>query len=154
MPHSANASTSTTGGRSERLSSTSTYSGATFPKQAGAQLQTDGQQQQHSRAGSSFSFPSSPHSGQADEQDGVDQLSSFSNANSRKNSRAYLGHRPVRSRQQFYEDKFSLKDAAGSSLRDRVTKDAPIVAELRTNVIVCFNTAARSTTNTRCANLA
>jgi hypothetical protein len=41
-----------------------------------------------------------------------------------------------RSRAQFYEDQFSYKDTIASSARERVTKDAPIVAELRTNVII------------------
>jgi hypothetical protein len=46
--------------------------------------------------------------------------------------------RPItsRSRAQYYEDSFSYKDGIASSARERVTKDAPIIAELRTNVIV------------------
>ncbi|PVH99683.1 Tautomerase/MIF [Periconia macrospinosa] len=41
-----------------------------------------------------------------------------------------------RRRTQYYEEQFAYKDDSISSARDRVTKDAPIVAELRTNVII------------------
>ncbi|CAI6336505.1 unnamed protein product [Periconia digitata] len=41
-----------------------------------------------------------------------------------------------RRRAQYYEEQFAYKDDTVSSARDRVTKDAPIVAELRTNVII------------------
>lgn len=38
-------------------------------------------------------------------------------------------------RTQFYDGQFSDKDATGTA-RDRVVKDSPVVAELKTNVIV------------------
>jgi hypothetical protein len=100
-----------------RPSSTSTYSGNAFPKQAGAQLRSpEAAGEQLSPSPSQFSFASSPQSVQEPEQ----------------------LPRPItsRSRAQYYEDTFSYKDGVASSARERVTKDAPIVAELRTNVIV------------------
>jgi hypothetical protein len=41
-----------------------------------------------------------------------------------------------RRRAQYYEEQFAYKEDSVSSARDRVTRDAPIIAELRTNVIV------------------
>ena len=41
-----------------------------------------------------------------------------------------------RQRTQYYEEQFAYKDATGSA-RERITKDSPVIAELRTNVIVC-----------------
>jgi hypothetical protein len=114
MPHSVNNSTSTQT-KMSRPSSTSTYSASNaFPKQAGAQmLAPEAAGEQLSPSPSQFSFASSP---QEPEQP----------------------VRPVtsRTRAQFYEDTFSYKDGIASSARERVIKDAPIVAELRTNVIV------------------
>lgn len=40
-----------------------------------------------------------------------------------------------RRRTQYYEERFAYRDATGSA-RERITKDSPIIAELRTNVIV------------------
>jgi hypothetical protein len=130
MPHSVNNSTSTQT-KMSRPSSTSTYSGNAnaFPKQAGAALLSPEKVGEQlgplSPSPSQFSFASSPHSVQeVDDRgtagDGVGPL------------------RPMtsRSRAQFYEDQFSYNDGIASSARERVTKDAPIVAELRTNVIV------------------
>lgn len=51
-----------------------------------------------------------------------------------------------RRRAQYYEEQFAYKEDSSSTARDRVTKDAPIVAELRTNVIVCFTSARPSAT--------
>lgn len=42
-----------------------------------------------------------------------------------------------RRRTQYYEDQFQYKDNATSSIKDRVQRESPIIAELRTNVIVC-----------------
>lgn len=42
----------------------------------------------------------------------------------------------TRRRTQYYEEQFAYRDATGSA-RERITKDSPIIAELRTNVIVC-----------------
>ncbi|KAF1947541.1 Tautomerase/MIF [Clathrospora elynae] len=116
-----------------RPSSTSTYSGSAFPKQAGAALLAPEKVgEQLSPSPSQFSFASSPQSVQDVEQD-----------DSRLRTRGPAGDgigplRPInsRSRAQFYEDQFSYKDGIASSARERVTKDAPIVAELRTNVII------------------
>jgi hypothetical protein len=132
MPHSVNTSTSTQA-KMSRPSSTSTYSGNNaFPKQAGtAVLSPEKVGEQLSPSPSQFSFASSPKSVQDVDDDAynrargvaVDQVGPL---------------RPMtsRSRAQFYEDQFSYKDTIASSARERVTKDAPIVAELRTNVIV------------------
>ncbi|KAF1844283.1 Tautomerase/MIF [Cucurbitaria berberidis CBS 394.84] len=119
-----------------RPSSTSTYSGNVFPKQAGVTLlspETVGDQL--SPSASQFSFASSPHSVQDADQDDSRQMRSIT----RGTTGDKIGQlRPLnsRSRQQFYDDSFSCKESAPSSARDRVTKDAPIVADLRTNVII------------------
>ncbi|KAG9187275.1 hypothetical protein G6011_05146 [Alternaria panax] len=117
-----------------RPSSTSTYSGTNaFPKQAGTALLSPdnaGEQLSPSPSPSQFSFASSPQSVQNVELDPRDRRSPAADG---------VGPlRPVtsRSRAQFYEDQFSYKDGIASSARERVTKDAPIVAELRTNVII------------------
>ncbi|CAG5142824.1 uncharacterized protein ALTATR162_LOCUS1231 [Alternaria atra] len=116
-----------------RPSSTSTYSGTNaFPKQAGtALLSPENVGEQLSPSPSQFSFASSPQSVQNIEVDSHD----------RARSPVVDGVGPLRpvtsrSRAQFYEDQFSYKDSIASSARERVTKDAPIVAELRTNVII------------------
>jgi hypothetical protein len=145
MPHSVNNSTSTQS-KMSRPSSTSTYSGNAnaFPKQAGAALLSPEKVGEQlgplSPSPSQFSFASSPHSVQEVDDD------------SRHRIRGTTGDgvgplRPVtsRSRAQFYEDQFSYKDGIASSARERVTKDAPIVAELRTNVIVRPSFPRRST---------
>lgn len=41
-----------------------------------------------------------------------------------------------RKRIRYFEDHFAYKDGQSASARDRVQKDSPIIAELRTNVIV------------------
>lgn len=129
MPHSVNNSTSTQTKMSTRPSSTSTYSGNNqFPKQAGAALlQPEKVGEQLSPSQSQFSFASSPRSVQDVDGDDSRHLQPASRQ---------LRPRSSRSRQQFYEDQFSYKDGVASSARERVTKDAPIIAELRTNVIV------------------
>lgn len=38
---------------------------------------------------------------------------------------------------QYFEDQFAYKDGHVGSARERIQKDSPIIAELRTNVIVC-----------------
>jgi hypothetical protein len=134
MPHSVNNSTSTQT-KMSRPSSTSTQ-GVTFPKQAGAQLlspDTAGDQPL-SPSPSQFSFASSPQH---------EHLSTDGPRSQRQMNRgptvdslSELRPATSRSRAQYYEDSLSYKDGMTSSARDRVTKDAPIVAELRTNVIV------------------
>lgn len=39
-------------------------------------------------------------------------------------------------RTQYYEDSFAYKDGHGQSAKERIQKDSPVVAELKTNVIV------------------
>lgn len=129
MPHSVHNSTSTQT-KMSRPSSTSTYSGNNqFPKPAGVALLQPSEKvgEQLSPAQSQFSFASSPRSVQDVEGDDSRYLHPTGRSLRPKSSR---------SRQQFYEDQFSYKDGVASSARERVTKDAPIVAELRTNVIV------------------
>jgi hypothetical protein len=130
MPHSVNNSTSTQA-KMSRPSSTSTSGNVNaFPKPAGAQLLApEAAADPLSPSPSQFSFASSPQSIQE-----CEQLT-----NDGPKHRDGLGEmRPMtsRSRAQFYEDSFAYKDGHGQSARERVTKDAPIVAELRTNVIV------------------
>ncbi|KAL6706052.1 hypothetical protein ACN47E_006154 [Coniothyrium glycines] len=128
MPHSLHNSTSTQT-KMSRPSSTSTHSGNNqFPKQAGLALtQPEKVGEQLSPAQSHFSFQSSPRSLQDQDPDDSRHL----HPNVRQ-----LRPKSSRSRQQFYEDSFSYKDGLASSARERVTKDAPIVAEVRTNVII------------------
>jgi hypothetical protein len=136
MPHSVHNSTSTQA-KMSRPSSTSTYSGNVnaFPKPAGAQLLSpEAAADPLSPSPSQFSFTSSPQSVQE-----CEQLENDGPKHLRPTTRDGLGDlRPMtsRSRAQYYEDSFAYKDGHGQSARDRVTKDAPIVAELRTNVIV------------------
>jgi hypothetical protein len=138
MPHSANNSTSTQT-KMSRPSSTSTHSGNAFPKQAGAQLLSpEAVAEQFSPSPSQFSFASSPRSVQE-----AEQLANDGSRHLRPTTRGTAGDalgelRPItsRSRAQYYEDSFSYKDGTASTARERVTKDAPIVAELRTNVII------------------
>lgn len=136
MPHSANNSTSTQT-KMSRPSSTSTYSGNNaFPKQAGvALLVPEKVGDQLSPAQSQFSFASSPRSVQDVDQDDSRHMHPIVRGTT-GDSIGHLGPRASRSRAQFYEDQFSYKDTIASSARERVTKDAPIIAELRTNVIV------------------
>lgn len=140
MPHSVNESTHTM----SRPSSTSTSSANAFPRQAGATLLApEPLPEQRSPSRSTFSFESSPKSVQ-----GSDRAVLFDDLrNTRPASRgaqklsdaaAQPGNAGSRRRAQFYEEQFAYKEDTTSSARERVTKDAPIVAELRTNVIVCL----------------
>jgi len=138
MPHSANHSTSTHN-KMSRPSSTSTYSGNNmFPKQAAAALLSPEKVgEQLSPAQSTFSFTSSPRSVQDVDHDDSRYMHPIPLGRATTaNGPGPLGPRSSRSRAQFFEDSFAYKDAIVSSARDRVTKDAPIVAELRTNVII------------------
>lgn len=138
MPHSANNSTSTQT-KMSRPSSTSTYSANNnnlFPKQAGvALLSPEKVGEQLSPAQSHFSFASSPRSVQDVDHGDSRHLHPITRGTT-GDGIGQLRPRSSRSRAQFYEDSFSYKDTIATSARERVTKDAPIVAELRTNVIV------------------
>ncbi|EUC49493.1 hypothetical protein COCMIDRAFT_84541 [Bipolaris oryzae ATCC 44560] len=120
-----------------RPSSTSTQSATAFPKQAGAALLSPDNNNNNATAGpqspsaSNFSFASSPHS--------VIDVPDNSHQYPRETAPHAPGSlRPMtsRARAQFYESQFVDRGSNTSSARDRVTKDAPIVAELRTNVII------------------
>jgi len=143
MPHSVNDSTHTM----SRPSSTSTNSANAFPKPAGATLLApDRVGDQLSPSRSTFSFDSSPKSVQDSEKavafDDARILRPVSRgAPGEKKASDAVGQRQqngTRRRTQYYEEQFAYKEDSTSSARDRVTKDAPIVAELRTNVIVCL----------------
>jgi hypothetical protein len=115
-----------------RPSSTSTDSANQFPKPAGATLLVpDAAGDQLSPSRSTFSFDDSPK--------GSDRIFRPASRNETKAVDA-AGLRQqnysTRRRTQYYEDQFAYKDDSTSSARDRVTKDAPVVAELKTNVIV------------------
>lgn len=137
MPHSVNNSSCTM----SRPSSTSTGSANAFPRPAGVSLLApEPVAEQLSPSRSTFSFESSPKSVQ-----GIDRAVGFDDARLiRPASRGVPGAGDAarlpdggsRRRAQYYEEQFAYKDDSTSSARDRVTKDAPIVAELRTNVIV------------------
>lgn len=131
MPHSVNNSTST-GAKMSRPSSTSTYSASNaFPKQAGVSLLVpESNDVQPLSSPSQLSFTSSPRS--ILETPGFDD----SRLRAAASAGANIARPYSRQRAQYYEEQFSYKDGTTSSARDRVTKDAPIVAELRTNVIV------------------
>lgn len=137
MPHSADNSSSTQT-KMSRPSSASTQSGSAFPKQAGAALlPPDNTAGPQSPSPSQFSFTSSPYS-VLDVQDHPRPLPQETPANGPGPLRPMTS----RSRAQFYDDQFAEKTTTASSARDRVSKDAPIVAELRTNVIVCATFSA------------
>ncbi|KAF1927240.1 Tautomerase/MIF [Didymella exigua CBS 183.55] len=136
MPHSVNNSTST-GAKMSRPSSTSTYSASNvnanqFPKQAGATtlLAPETNDTQALTSPSQLSFTSSPRS--------VIDAPTFDDSRLRPatSAGANIARPYSRQRAQYYEEQFSYKDGTTSNARDRVTKDAPIVAELRTNVII------------------
>jgi hypothetical protein len=141
MPHSANNSTST----QTKMSRPSSTSSNAFPKPAGAQLlspETAGEQPL-SPSPSQFSFASSPEHLAND--GSRHQRPAAMHRDPTTDSVGELRHFTSRSRAQYYEDSFSYKDGMSSSARERVTKDAPIVAELRTNVIVGSQTPVCST---------
>lgn len=130
MPHSVHNSTSTQT-KMSRPSSTSTDNVNAFPKPAGAQLLSpEVAAGPLSPSPSQFSFAES-------EPLAVD-ASRHMRPTTRGTANGAGDLRPAtsRARAQFYEDSFAYKEGHGSSARDRVTKDAPIIAELRTNVIV------------------
>jgi hypothetical protein len=136
MPHSAHASTDTM----SRPTSTSTYSANAnvnvnaFPRPAGAMLlvpETVGEQMSPSR--STFSFETLPKPVQD-----VEHLVRHDDIrNNRPASRGEAKIGGSRRRAQYYEEQFAYKEDATSTARERVIKDAPVVADLRTNVIVC-----------------
>lgn len=134
MPHSVNKSISSV---MSRPSTTSSNSATAFPRPAGVNLLAPEMvaEQRLSPSRSTFSFESSPKS-HLD----VDHKTSFDDRRptSRGAQQAANGvtSNGSRRRAQYYEEQFAYKDDSVSSARDRVTRDAPVIAELRTNVIV------------------
>lgn len=148
MPHSVNNSTSTQT-KVSRPSSTSTQSNA-FLKQAGDSLLSPDAAGDApiSPSPSQFSFASSPremHHEQLANDGPRNQHPATMTRGTTDDSLGELRPFTSRSRAQYYEDSFNYKDNFASSARERVTKDAPIVAELRTNVIVCLQYLCCST---------
>jgi hypothetical protein len=128
-----------------RPSSTSTASASAnpnaFPQPAGATLLApDNLRDQLSPARSTFSFASSPKSATFADSGVTFDESKIARPASRNANGDKKGSAPQnygsRRRTQYYEDQFSYKDDWASSARERVTKDSPIIAELRTNVII------------------
>lgn len=137
MPHSANKSTSS---NMSRPSTTSSHSLNAFPRPAGVNLLAPEPAAEHhlSPSRSTFSFESSPKSN-------LEVPRGINSEERGPSSRAVQTTNGVqpngsRRRTQFYEEQFAYKDGSTSLARDRVIRDAPIIAELRTNVIVCPHT--------------
>jgi hypothetical protein len=132
---------------SEGRASTSTSSANTFPRPAGATLLVpEPYGDQLSPAQSTFSFEESPKSPPLNDSgsEGVFDHSKITRPINRgapgeKKDSDAVGQRAQnygsRRRTQYYEEQFAYKDATGSA-RERITKDSPVIAELRTNVIV------------------
>jgi hypothetical protein len=140
MPHSANKSTSS---NMSRPSTTSSHSVNAIPRPPGVHLLAPGPSvDQHlSPSRSTFSFESSPKSNLD-----VQRGSSFEDRRpSSRGATTTNGVQPngSRRRAQFYEEQFAYKDGSTTLARDRVIRDAPIIAELRTNVIVRPGTIAQ-----------
>ncbi|KAF2641890.1 hypothetical protein P280DRAFT_468378 [Massarina eburnea CBS 473.64] len=146
MPHAV--TEGSTPNTMSRPSSTSTYSANAFPRPAGATLLAPEAIGEHlSPSRSTFSFDSSPKSVQGSEHavhfDDAQTNRPATAATAVRNSGPAAATAAVqqngggsRRRAQYYAEQFAYKDDTTSSARDRVTKDAPIVAELRTNVII------------------
>ena len=139
MPHSIG----THSAMSESQTSTSTSSSNAFPRPAGAMMLIPEQyDDQFSPARSIFSFEESPKlptlNGFLDHSKTTRPITH--GAPGEKKDTDAVGQRAQnygsRRRTQYYEEQFAYKDAAGSA-RERITKDSPVIAELRTNVIVC-----------------
>ncbi|KAF2437880.1 Tautomerase/MIF [Karstenula rhodostoma CBS 690.94] len=119
-----------------RPSTTSSHSVNAFPRPAGVHLLAPEPAAEHrlSPSRSTFSFESSPKSN-LDVQRGV---GSEERKPATQGVQTTSGVQPngSRRRAQFYEEQFAYKDGSTSLARDRVIRDAPILAELRTNVII------------------
>jgi hypothetical protein len=112
-----------------RPSSTSTNSANAFPRPAGATL--PGSDARERLPAGRPGFPFEEHSKYGpDAETGLGCDPSVQNG-----SFGQQLHNSSR-RRQYYEDHFAYKDDSTSAARDRVTNDAPVIAELQTNVIV------------------
>ncbi|KAF2277285.1 Tautomerase/MIF [Westerdykella ornata] len=132
MPHSTHGSSSTNMSRSSDASTNSAANA--FPKPAGAALlapETATDRLSPSR--STFSFESSPASAQLGPEDEVPGMQS---TYSRPSVERRSARQSTRQRHRYFEEQFAYKDDATSAARDRVVGDAPIIADLRTNVII------------------
>ncbi|KAL5414068.1 hypothetical protein PMIN03_003419 [Paraphaeosphaeria minitans] len=133
MPHSVNKSTSS---NMSRPSTTSSHSVNAFPRPAGVNLLAPEPAAEHhlSPSRSTFSFDSSPKSNLHVQRDvSLEERRPASRGLQTTNRVQPNGSRR---RAQFYEEQFAYKDGSTSLARDRVIRDAPIIAELRTNVII------------------
>ena len=54
---------------------------------------------------------------------------------------------PSRQRTQYSDEQFHHRDNSDGSVRERVQRDSPVIAELRTNVIVGARAGARDVVN-------
>lgn len=151
MPHSVHTRTPSDMSRERISTSTMSSSADQFPKAVGATLvvPSTADRDQFSPAQSTFSFeqvePTSPRDfvegeclvdrknitrniewGAPGEKKDSDVLTTTLNRN-QKSQRA-----------RYFEGQFNERDIAGPA-RERVTKDTPIIAELKTNVIVCLH---------------
>lgn len=136
MPHSTHGSASTM----SRPSSTSTSSANAFPRPAGATLRSPTTvQDQLSPSRSTFSFESAPRSVQSpsdkavawDEARNTRDLD-YGAPGEKRNSGGRYG---TRQQTRYFEEQFATRDDT-TTARDRITKDAPIIADLKTNVII------------------
>lgn len=69
-----------------------------------------------------------------------------------RDKRSSMSHEQSKRRSQYYEDQLSYKDGAVTSTRENVQKSSPVIAELKTNVIV--SEVSESTSNRRLITVA
>lgn len=135
MPHSID----TLSGISDGLDSTNTSADAdVFPKPGGATLQVQVDRVgPTSPAKSDFSFEKQEPSYLAPQAAWSNDIRPNTSAgHSASQPMAAHGNAGSRRRTQYFEESFAYKDNTEGTARERVSKDSPVVAELRTNVIV------------------
>lgn len=152
MPHSVHTRTPSNMSNSNERASTSTMSSAAdqFPKPVGATLVAPpADRDQFSPAHSSFSFEECPPKSPRGVQEGdslvdrknITRAIEWGAPGEKKELDATEGltrtHKSKR-RTQYYDGQFNERDTTGPA-RERITKDSPIVAELKTNVIVSLH---------------
>ncbi|KAF2874198.1 Tautomerase/MIF superfamily [Massariosphaeria phaeospora] len=118
--------------------SSATSSANAFPRPAGTTLLApEPVGGQLSPARSTFSFDSSPQSVPGSERVTFDDTANTQSSKTIAGVVAPLQSKfGSRRRTQYYEDQFAYKEDSTSSARERVAKYTPIIAELRTNVII------------------
>lgn len=145
MPHSVHTRTPSDMSNARTSSSTMSSAADQFPKPVGATLVAPpADRDQFSPAQSSFSFeevPSmSPHGFTEGEclvdRKNITRAVEWGAPGEKKDpiGGPNRGHKSQR-KTQYYEGQFNERDTTGPA-RERITKDTPIVAELKTNVIV------------------